>query len=220
MNSRNLAIIVFLILVLNWVAFIYVYNWQSKKLKEKNTQIESISSKLDYYAKKLEKDDNIADKKMEKLRIILQNYLSEKPRNPKNESKFFFGEQELFLPNLLPVMGEYKKSKGYSDNHLGIDYAGSEKSQIISSAQGVVESIKIDKYFGNVLVINHLNEYKTLYAHLGKILVKEKYFVEKGEHIAMMGDSGFSSGIHLHFEIKKDDKNINPETIIGEKEDD
>ncbi|WP_211749831.1 M23 family metallopeptidase [Paenibacillus sp. Marseille-Q4541] len=92
--------------------------------------------------------------------------------------------------------------------HKGIDLVG--ERAIKASDEGVVTFAGQQSGYGNVIIINHGNGYETLYGHLNSINVKEGQIVEKGESIGVMGNTGRSTGTHLHFEIKKDSVALNP----------
>ena len=64
--------------------------------------------------------------------------------------------------------------------------------------------------YGNVISIEHGSKYRTVYAHLEKLLVKKGEFVEKGQEIAKMGSSGRSTGPHVHYELHLNKRPINP----------
>ncbi len=94
--------------------------------------------------------------------------------------------------------------------HQGIDFAGRRDSEIIAVAAGVV-IFSGERYgLGNVVEISHGNGYTTLYAHNNKLLVKLGDKVKKGQTIALMGSTGRSTGHHVHLEILKDGKAVNP----------
>jgi murein DD-endopeptidase MepM/ murein hydrolase activator NlpD len=95
--------------------------------------------------------------------------------------------------------------------HSGIDFAGPIGTHIYCTGDGVVEKvIKGNGGYGNNIVVNHGYGYKTRYAHINKAYVKEGQKVKRGEHIADMGNSGKSTAPHLHYEVIKNDKAINP----------
>ena len=70
--------------------------------------------------------------------------------------------------------------------------------------------IKGNSGYGNNIIVNHGYGYKTRYAHINNAYVKEGQKVKRGEHIADMGNSGKSTAPHLHYEVIKNDKAINP----------
>ena len=101
----------------------------------------------------------------------------------------------------------YKVSK----LHTGIDFAGPMDTHIYCTGDGVVEDVvKGNNGYGNFVIVNHGYGYKTRYAHLKKSYVKKGQKVKRGEYIADMGNSGKSTAPHLHYEVIKNDKPINP----------
>ncbi|MFD0716138.1 peptidoglycan DD-metalloendopeptidase family protein [Paenibacillus sp. GCM10027626] len=92
--------------------------------------------------------------------------------------------------------------------HKGIDMVGDET--IMAADDGVVEFAGTKNGYGNCVIIDHKNGYKTLYGHMSKISVKAGETVEKGDALGIMGNTGHSFGTHLHFEIHKDGEVQNP----------
>jgi len=101
--------------------------------------------------------------------------------------------------------------------HKGVDFAGKEDSDIIATASGVV-SWASDRYgYGNLIEINHGNGLKTRYGHNKEILVNVGDVVEKGQVIAHMGSTGRSTGPHVHYEILRKNRQINPLKFVYRK---
>ncbi len=97
--------------------------------------------------------------------------------------------------------------------HKGIDIIG--KSSIMAADTGVVVSAGYNKGgLGNAVTIDHKNGFKTVYGHLKSIKVKKGQIVEKGETIGIMGSTGNSTGVHLHFEVYLNDKLKNPTSYL------
>jgi murein DD-endopeptidase MepM/ murein hydrolase activator NlpD len=94
--------------------------------------------------------------------------------------------------------------------HLGLDIAGTDNLEIKAADNGVVEMAGGDGTYGNCVIIDHGNGYRTRYAHLRSIKVSSGQVVEKGETLGIMGQTGDSTGVHLHFEIIKDGSTTNP----------
>ncbi|QJC54079.1 peptidoglycan DD-metalloendopeptidase family protein [Paenibacillus albicereus] len=92
--------------------------------------------------------------------------------------------------------------------HKGIDLVGS--STIKAADEGVVEFAGTKSGYGNVVIVNHRNGYKTLYGHLRSISVSAGETLERGEKLGIMGNTGRSTGTHLHFEISKNGALQNP----------
>jgi murein DD-endopeptidase MepM/ murein hydrolase activator NlpD len=107
-------------------------------------------------------------------------------------------------------------------HHKGIDIAGKFKTPIHSVDKGVVTKSYYSGSYGHVVFIKHDNNLETVYAHLNKRNVKEGQVVKQGEIIGLMGNTGDSSGVHLHFEIHKEkwtyekDNAVDPVLALGE----
>ncbi|GGH30094.1 M23 family metallopeptidase [Paenibacillus segetis] len=99
--------------------------------------------------------------------------------------------------------------KRWGRMHEGVDLVSSKRN-IMASDEGVVTFAGTKSGYGNCIIINHKNGYETLYGHLSKISVKKGQVVEKGSVIGIMGNTGRSTGTHLHFEIIKNGSVQNP----------
>lgn len=98
--------------------------------------------------------------------------------------------------------------------HKGLDIARPSNRTIKAADNGVVVSAGYDGSFGNKIVINHQNGFTTVYAHLASIDVTVGQVVSKGSNIGVMGSTGDSTGVHLHFEIHKNGNIENPLNYI------
>ena len=95
--------------------------------------------------------------------------------------------------------------------HYGMDFSAKTGTEIYSTGDGVVSKVKRSKRgYGNYVKINHGFGYETLYAHMSKYIVKRGQKVKRGEVIGYVGNSGISTAPHLHYEVRKDNKKINP----------
>ena len=139
-------------------------------------------------------------------------------------------DQELskqVLPNGKPVKSGWMSSHfgkrtdpftGKTSWHAGVDFAGKYGSEVVSVASGIVTLAQNKHDFGKTVEISHGNGYLTRYAHNSKLLVSIGDRVEKGQVIAKMGSSGRSTGPHVHFEVVKDGKVVNPRKyVLGAK---
>ena len=96
-------------------------------------------------------------------------------------------------------------------HHDGIDIDAPINTEVFSTGDGYVEVIENNKSgYGNCIIINHVNGYKTRYAHLHKINVKTRQRVTQGTLIGLTGNTGMTTGPHLHYEIIKNDIPIDP----------
>ena len=98
--------------------------------------------------------------------------------------------------------------------HSGVDFAGKEGSEIVAVAAGVVTWSDERYGYGNLVEVNHGNGFKTRYAHCKENLVKVGDVVKKGQIVALMGSSGRSTGPHVHFEVYKHGRAVDPATYI------
>ena len=101
----------------------------------------------------------------------------------------------------------------YSWYHRAVDIANASNPAIIASQKGTVVSAGWNGGgYGNYVVVDHGNGYRTLYAHMvtGSIVVKPGQVVSQGQKLGLMGNTGRSTGTHLHFEIKGPSGNIDP----------
>jgi len=104
---------------------------------------------------------------------------------------------------------------GKREFHQGLDFAGKPETPITAAAAGIVTWSGASYGYGNLVEISHGNGYVTKYAHNMKNLVSVGEKVEKGEVIALMGNSGRSTGTHVHFEVVRNGKHVNPKRYIS-----
>ncbi|MDG5472370.1 peptidoglycan DD-metalloendopeptidase family protein [Jeotgalibacillus sp. ET6] len=114
---------------------------------------------------------------------------------------------------IWPTNGGYISSHQgprWGKHHKGIDIAQPDDYTIKTVDNGTVISAGNEGDYGNKVVVDHNNGLRTIYAHLDKIHVKKGQIVKQGESLGIMGDTGFSTGIHLHFEVYSNGKLQNP----------
>ena len=98
--------------------------------------------------------------------------------------------------------------------HSGLDIAAPLDTAVYATADGTVSEAGYGSANGNYIVIRHGNGIQTKYLHLNKILVKPGKKVKKGQKIGLVGSTGRSTGPHLHYEVIKNGKTVDPETYI------
>lgn len=123
-----------------------------------------------------------------------------------------------------PVAAKTRTTQGFSGRHTGMDisYASwaNKSLPIVAALGGVVKEAKKSGWnggYGNVVVIDHGNGYMTRYGHNSEVLVNVGQEVKAGDQIAVMGATGRvhgATGIHLHFEVLKNGRRINPNTCL------
>lgn len=160
------------------------------------------------------------------------------------ESDILAPGKELFIPGAMMDETEYRKSLGElfacplsgkwylsspfgkrinpitgvaGSNHNGIDMAISAGTQIKSTMSGDVAYVGYSNVYGNYVIINHLNGYQSLYAHMSKTLARQGQKVGQGTVIGLVGSTGMSTGPHLHFTIYKNGKAVDPQKILNLK---
>jgi murein DD-endopeptidase MepM/ murein hydrolase activator NlpD len=99
--------------------------------------------------------------------------------------------------------------------HKGVDFAGVEGSDVVAVAAGVVTWAGERSGFGKLVEINHGDGYVTRYAHNERTLVTVGQTVTRGERIALMGSTGHSTGPHVHFEVLRNGRQVDPLSYIG-----
>lgn len=144
------------------------------------------------------------------LKTRLENILEEADRQSN-----YFSEK----PSLLPVMGRITSDFGNRSHpvfdgylmHQGIDIANSMWMPVKSSADGIVTFSGSKNGFGIIVEIEHKRSgYTTRYAHLADAKVKAGDRVKRGDVIGSLGNTGISTGPHLHYEVRRDGKALNP----------
>jgi murein DD-endopeptidase MepM/ murein hydrolase activator NlpD len=98
--------------------------------------------------------------------------------------------------------------------HRGVDIRGRMGTEVKATADGKVIRQLYDKGDGNFVLIDHGNGFRTKFAHLKKSLVKKGDLVTRGQVIGLVGNSGRSTGPHVHYEIHYDDKIVNPTRFV------
>jgi len=101
--------------------------------------------------------------------------------------------------------------------HAGVDFAGKDGSDVIAVASGVVTHSGKRSGYGQMVEINHGGGYVTRYGHHASVLVKVGDIVEQGQPIGTMGSSGRSTGPHVHFEVLKDGRSVDPARYVARR---
>ncbi|WP_066151592.1 peptidoglycan DD-metalloendopeptidase family protein [Halalkalibacter krulwichiae] len=117
--------------------------------------------------------------------------------------------EELFEALIWPTVGEITDTYGTrGGEHYGIDVAAPEGTPVVAIADGIVSRSYYSDTYGNVIFIEHDNGLETVYAHLHKREAEEGQALIEGEKIGTVGNTGRSSGNHLHFEVHDGNWNI------------
>lgn len=132
--------------------------------------------------------------------------------------------KEQIHPEGRPVAGGFISSyfgeredpfSGREAYHKGVDFAGAQGSSVVAVAAGVVTWAGQRTGYGNLVEINHGDGYVTRYAHNERTLVAVGQTVKRGERVALMGSTGRSTGPHVHFEVIRNGRQVDPLSFIG-----
>ncbi|MDQ5960957.1 MAG: hypothetical protein QG592_2040, partial [Pseudomonadota bacterium] len=127
------------------------------------------------------------------------------------------------LPTITPILGNYVGSGfgwrvdpivGAGALHEGIDFVADIGTPVVAAAGGVVVMADRHPQYGNLIEIDHGNNFTTRYAHLSKLSVKEGQVVRRGKEIGLSGNTGRSTGPHLHFEVRFNGVAQNPARFL------
>lgn len=127
------------------------------------------------------------------------------------------------VPGGRPVESGYISSRygtrpdpftGKSAFHAGIDFAAAPGTRVLVVADGVVSFAGRDRSYGQLVEITHGNGYLTRYAHNSTLLVAPGQTVRRGDALALMGSTGRSTGTHLHFEVLRNGRHVNPMSFV------
>lgn len=114
--------------------------------------------------------------------------------------------RQLAAPMGIRIHPFYKTLK----KHDGVDFAAPLGSPVLATADGVVVKTDSRRSSGNSILINHINGFSTFYAHLERVGVRNGQRVKKGMQIGTVGSSGMSVAPHLHYEVIKNSRPVNP----------
>ncbi|MDP2173239.1 MAG: M23 family metallopeptidase [Candidatus Cloacimonadaceae bacterium] len=122
------------------------------------------------------------------------------------------------IPSIYPTFGRVSDGWGLRfhpifgtlEFHNGIDIANHTGTPIYATADGVVHTVDYDSGYGKRIIVSHEEGYESMYGHLYSYQVQLGDRVRKGQIIALMGDTGISTGPHLHYEVIQNGEKINP----------
>jgi murein DD-endopeptidase MepM/ murein hydrolase activator NlpD len=200
----------------------------NRDLSKNETVKEKLEERLGDIEKRLLEMQELLDKKGIKKELSIGGEFI--PADQVNLSHIDFVEKninELFdvmksLPVGTPLSGEINSGFGYRKDpfnfklafHPGVDIDAKFGQPIVATADGVVEHAGWYKTYGEAVIIDHKDDYQTLYGHLSKIRVKEGQSVKAGDIIGYAGSTGRSTGPHLHYEVIKDGKTVDPANYL------
>ena len=135
-----------------------------------------------------------------------------------SKNPYYDGVTFLSRPLNGGYISSYYGEKRSNSYHKGLDIAENLGEEIISSFEGkVIFAGYNDGGYGNLVIVQHSDDMKTYYAHLNEIYVSPNQTVKKGEVIGTVGSTGYSTGPHLHFELRINETPVNPLNYIIKK---
>lgn len=167
----------------------------NQDVKDNNDTTSTTNTNENNENEKTEKNLSQMEKDVE---FIKNKYSFKRPIKGKVSSRF--GEREVLIENM-------------TGNHKGIDIAAKQGTKIKATISGQVEEASKNSQYGNFIKIK-TDDILTVYAHCKKLKVKKGDKVKQGDVIATVGSTGVATGPHLHFEIRFNNRYINPELII------
>jgi len=199
-------------------------NVLNRGLIESQIVKENIEGKIkDIEGKLLEMQDLLAKKGIKKELSVGGDFI---PADRLSISYVDFMEKdvdELFSimkssPVGSPLSGKITSAFGYRKDpfnsrsafHSGVDIDATYGQPVIATADGVVDYSGWQQGYGKTVLIKHNDGYETLYGHLSKVMVKDGQEVKAGDEIGYAGSTGRSTGAHLHYEVMKTGKNMDP----------
>lgn len=136
--------------------------------------------------------------------------------------------RKRMLPTTLPLDTQWNASgfgwrldpfTGERAMHSGVDFSADVGTKVVSAAAGIVVSAEFHSDYGNIIEIDHGNDLTTRYAHVSRLLVQAGSVVKRGQVIAESGNSGRSTGPHLHFEVRFRGVAQNPNRFLEQARD-
>lgn len=134
-----------------------------------------------------------------------------------------FAQYYVSVDPVMPVEGARITSRfGYRTHpitgnygfHTGLDLAAAEGTPVSASFYGTVAETGEDDAWGKYVLMEHSEEFATFYCHLSEIYVEEGAVIRQGETIGLVGSTGWSTGPHLHFEVRINDVRVDPELLL------
>ncbi len=229
----------FVFLGISMYTFVLVIK-QYSILQEK--EIKSLTKKTEVYSEKLVQQYDFVTEQITEVNNLLKSKglkevnLNKPLENPKfnlpsediNKNLFsqYFKDIKKTISNTplgSPMLGHISSNFGSRnnpfdginlENHAGLDIKGEHGTPVKSTANGKVIFAGYKGAYGNLVIVQHGEDFETYYGHLSKILVKENQNIKVNAIIGNVGSTGRSTGPHLHYEIRKSGKTINPQTYL------
>lgn len=194
---------------------------KSKELQKYQNQIAANESQLASYQADIEAQEN----RIQEIEAELKRQEEEARRKAQEQGEEY---KTVSIGNISFIWpcpsssritsgfgGRSSPTEGASSNHKGIDIGASSGSDIVAAADGTVTISTYSYSAGNYIMINHGGGVSTVYMHCSKLLVSVGETVRKGQVIAKVGSTGYSTGPHLHFGVRLNGAYVNPSQYVS-----
>jgi len=190
---------------------------KKKEYQKTNQILENTKTSKQYYMSKLTEEEKQIQEKMQEYQNEMAAIEIEIRKLSGLQS---FGENYIGGDMIWPVPGYTTITSQYGMRthpitglyklHTGTDIGAPIGANFVASATGVVTKAEYNKYYGNMVIIDHGGGVQTLYAHGSEIVAKLGDLVSAGDIILKVGSTGYSTGPHAHFEIRINGNTLNP----------
>lgn len=200
--------------------------WQMAQLESLGREVRGIvdggdlqSERTELFSRNSVRDGSTADEAIDYLKERIPEKVEE--LSLLKDDAIAYRQELAVTPDFWPTEGRITSPYGMRrapltrryNFHQGIDIGAPYGSPVRAAADGTISAARYRAGWGNLVVIEH-GTYTTYYAHLRRFLVKPGDKVQKGQLIAEVGSTGYSTGPHLHFEIHVDGNTVDPLTIL------
>lgn len=191
---------------------------EKKKEQQKISQsLENTKTSKQYYVSKLTQEEKQIQTQIDEYKSLMAEAELEirKLSIEQNFGKDYIGEKMIWpVPGYKRITSKYGMRDhpitGVYKMHSGVDVGAPEGTKFVAMASGVITKAEYNKYYGNMVIIDHGGGVQTLYAHGSEILVKKGDLVAQGESVLKVGSTGLSTGAHAHFEVRINGSTVNP----------
>lgn len=192
-------------------------NTQTDNNQEQNAQVENKEeNKVTNEAKNTNNQTGIGGASNNEATVATSASGSSNKTQMQKDADYIKANFKLSLPLKGTVTSRYGKREAteiVSENHYGIDIGVNEGTTVYAAMEGKVSLVSNEGEYGTHVKIEN-KDVTTIYAHCSKILVKQGATVKLGQKIALSGNTGRTTGPHLHFEIRRDNRTVDPELVL------